>query len=117
MEDALPYLFPKKIIIPYKNDQKVLVINDIIYFEVYKHEITFHLNSAISIKTNGTLADYINKISAPNFVQIHKSYCINLNYVDRTDKQDIIMTNGDKLSLSRKHKEHFHQCLRNFLKG
>lgn len=117
LEEVSPYLVPQKIVIPYQNEEKVLAITDILYFEVYVHEVTFHLTSAKPIKANGTLAYYIDMIRSPHFIQIHKSYCINLNYVDRAGKQHIFLTNGDKLPLGRIYKEHFHQRLRIFLKG
>lgn len=117
LEEVLPRLLPKRIVIPYEDNEKILSTNDILYFEVYNHEITFQLHSAEPITTKGTLAYYINMISTTTFVQIHKSYCVNLHYIDRIDKQYVFMTNGDKLIIGRKYKNDFHRCLRNFLKG
>lgn len=56
-------------------------IYSIVYFESIKHDIILHTNNNKVIKTHGTITEYITLLQKFSFVQCHKSYCVNLNYI------------------------------------
>lgn len=117
MSAAIEYITPKKLSICDKGTQVLLFINDILYLEMFKHQVIIHVMNRDSLKLRGTLAEFVELLPTNKFAQPHKSYFINLNYIDRLNKQKIIMTNGDIIPIGRSKSAAFHECLRGFLKG
>jgi len=84
-----------------------------------KNKQVIHLNKVIYIKSDGHYAEFFcidnNKriisrsslkelssiLPVALFVRVHRSYIINLNYVEKFNKQQVILHNGIKIPLSR----------------
>ncbi|MBQ4093331.1 MAG: LytTR family transcriptional regulator DNA-binding domain-containing protein, partial [Firmicutes bacterium] len=49
----------------------------------------------------GRLADIISDYGEKGFFQIHKSYVVNIGYIDHVSAATVTMFNGDVLPLSR----------------
>lgn len=67
--------------------------------------------------TCGSTQKMISVFSYPSFVQIHRSYCINLNYVDSFTPLAVTMTDGCKIPLSRKKQTIFQERFNNLIRG
>lgn len=117
METALEYIAPKKICLCDKGSQRLLAVNDILYMETFQHKVKIHLANKENIELRGTLGELAEQVPEHKFAQPHKSYLVNLDYIDRLNKQEIIMTNGDLIPVGRSKSGSFHERLRNFLKG
>lgn len=117
MATALDYIAPKKLSICDKGTQMLLLVNDILYLEMFQHRVTIHLLNKNNIEVRGTLSEFVEQLSTSKFAQPHKSYLVNLDYIDRLKKQEIIMTNGDVIPIGRSKNLSFHECLHKFLKG
>lgn len=117
MATALDYIAPKKLSICDKGTQMLLLVNDILYLEMFQHKVTIHLLNKNNIEVRGTLSEFIEQLSTSRFAQPHKSYLVNLDYIDKLNKQEIIMTNGDIIPIGRSKNLPFHECLHKFLKG
>lgn len=92
-------------------------ISEILYFEILRHQLFVHLNSGEKLSMRGTLTELISQVSQRTFVQPHKSYYINMEYVDRLTKQNIVMTNGDLIPIGRSKKDYFQLRLSEYVKG
>lgn len=114
---AMEQILPQKISIFSNGTQLFIPINEILYFEVLRHQLLIHLNSGENISMRGTLTEAIGQVPHSIFAQPHKSFYINLEYVDRLTQQDIIMTNGDLIPISRSRKNHFQLRLSEYMKG
>lgn len=117
MAVALEYTAPKKLSICDKGTQMLLLVNDILYLEMFQHHIVIHLVNKDNIEIRGTLSEFIEELPANKFAQPHKSYLVNLDYIDKLNKQEIIMTNGDLIPIGRSKCSSFQECLHKFLKG
>lgn len=76
-----------------------------------------HLVTKEKIQIRGTLAELVEQLPANKFVQPHKSYLINLEHVDRMNKREIIMTNGELIPIGRSKSDSFDELLRKFMRG
>ena len=85
----------------------VLSICDISYFEVIHHEVTFHMRSGKTLSVKGSLSNYMEQLAKFWFVQPHKSYCVNMDYIDHLTRQSITMTNGDMVPIGRNMSDSF----------
>ncbi len=92
-------------------------INEIMYFEVLRHQLLIHLNNGENISVRSTLTEAISQVPHSIFAQPHKSYYINMEYVDRLTQQNITMTNGDLIPIGRSRKNDFQHRLSEYIKG
>lgn len=113
---ALNEVVPQKLTIFSNCKLMVLSIKDIVYFEIYGHELNVHALDA-TYSYRGALSDVIKTFSGTHFAQPHKSYFVNLAYVYRIESKDIIMAGGDIIPLSILRKDCFIKQLNSFLRG
>ena len=117
LHQALQVITPPQMTIPYQGTQKIIQISDIVYIEIIRHQVLFHMANSIVLEFRGSLKEVIQQINSPWFVQCHKSYCVNLNYIDRITSQTIIMENQDIIPIGRNRKTEFESRLQEYLKG
>jgi len=70
-----------------------------------------------SLEFRSSLKEVMEQLHPSWFVQCHKSYCVNLNYIDSTTHQTVTLVNGETIPIGRKNKEAFEGRLREFLRG
>lgn len=116
MDACLQILNPQKIEIKHNTKNKIIETNSIVYFESLKHNIIFHLNTNQTLETYGTLTDYLNLLDNNVFVQIHKSYCINLQYLTSTQNNLVTLSDSIQLPIGRSKKEHFILKLQHYMR-
>lgn len=92
---------------------QIICLNEIIYCEVMNHKINIHTIKE-DVDYFGTL-DELEKQLDNRFYRCHRSYIVNMNYVVNKEKETAILTNGDKILISRrKHKEFKEKLLKFF---
>lgn len=79
-------------------------VSDIQYFEVYKRMIVVH-SATNKYEFYGKISDIQNDERLIGFVKPHKSYYVNLAFIDHIEADVIIMNNGEKVLLSRNYKQ------------
>jgi len=85
-----------------------LPLYEIKYMEVLKNYVTIHAAEAYSVKRS--LSD-LKKELDDSFYQIHRSYIVNLRFVKKSTKQEVILKDGIMLPLSRKLYDGLNQAL------
>ncbi|MDO4452835.1 MAG: LytTR family DNA-binding domain-containing protein [Lachnospiraceae bacterium] len=92
-----------------------LTAPEIIYFEVQRNIVTIHTTTGIySIRM--TLKAVRNMLAPyPQFVQVHNSFLINLDYYNSYSGGEIILKSNDKIKLSRSFRQQFFQALANYV--
>ena len=79
-------------------------------------------NRIVVVHTAGGNLDYygriseLEKLSDNSFFRCHRSYLINLRYLDRYTSSEIIMTNGDKVILAQKRYSELVKAYMRFIK-
>lgn len=100
----------KKIAIRTKKSVFIIDLEDIIKCQSDRNYTFFYLKDGKKILTSRSLKDYEDILKFPNFVRCHRSYIINLDYLDRYEHKDggtIIMKDGSEIPLSRSSKDAF----------
>lgn len=88
---------------------RIIHFRDIVYCEAIDHKIY--------ICTSNSKVDYYGKLDTlqeeldKRFFRCHRSYIVNMNYVSGREKDFIIMTNGDRIFLSRRRQRLFSEKL------
>ena len=87
----------------YKDRQ--IAFREIAYFETVGRKMILHKGTGEQEIFYGTLKSIQKKIQGKHFELCHKSYLINLEYVKELAGDQIVLVNGEKLPISRKHKK------------
>jgi DNA-binding LytR/AlgR family response regulator len=77
-------------------------VSSLVYGEVTHRTITLHLADQTIISAVMTFTEFQDILKAyPDFIYPHRSYAVNMNYIQYVTKSDIILTDGQKIPLSR----------------
>lgn len=88
----------------FKEGNKVLRLSDIVYIESVKHVLNFYVanNREIDVYTQrGRLDELEKSIQDKRFCRIHKSYLINMDYVESTRRYTASLSHNIELSISK----------------
>ena len=70
--------------------------------EVYNKHLVFHLSDGSTKETRGALTDYENVfLERKEFLKIHRSYILNMNYIHSIEAGEIATYSGKKFPVSR----------------
>ncbi len=104
----------KKLILKTLESMFIVDIENIVRCESDKNYTFFFFTEGKKILVSKTLKEYDMLLSGLSFFRVQQSHLINMNYVDRYDKQDggcVIMKDGTQIPLSQAKKEEFFKML------
>lgn len=85
-----------------ENQYSRIRVSSLVYGEVTHRTITLHLADQTMISAVMTFTEFQDILKAyPDFIYPHRSYAVNMNYIQYVTKSDIILTDGQKIPLSR----------------
>ena len=93
-----------------------LELSEILFIESQKHKITVRTFDEHIVFT-GTLKDYENTLKGHNYYRSNSGYLINLQHVMAIDGEDCIMSNGERLKVSRSRKKGLLDSLAEYIGG
>lgn len=107
----------KTIILSTSDNQYVTSLNNIVYLESEKHYINYYLKNGNIITVRGKLVEDEYDLIENDFIQIHKSYIVNLGLISKIDnKNNELLINGSiYLPISRKYKKELEESYLNYL--
>ena len=103
----------QKISIKIDDSIKCVSAADIMYVEVSKHKLIYHLPDE-TLESYGTLKQAEEALRGCNFVRCNQCYLVNLSYVNGA-KGFTVTVGSDELAISRSNKKSFFQALNRFL--
>lgn len=75
----------------------------LMYAEVINKTVYFHLAEGVVREAAAALADFEGMLLArPEFLKTHRSYLVNLGYMQAVESNCVVMKNGNRLPVSRK---------------
>lgn len=110
----------KKITLPYGSNYKIIDINDIIHIEADSNYSIFNLSNTEKITVSKVLREYEEILPPEQFVRVHKSSIINLNYLLEYNSKNtlqLILKNGDTVTVSRRRASDFFSKIKAFING
>lgn len=80
-----------------------LFFEDILYIESNLHKLIFHIkeNDTVKYTMYAKLDDMDELLRDASFCRIHKSYLVNLRYVESVERYKAGLTNGNSLGISK----------------
>jgi two-component system, LytTR family, response regulator len=99
-----------KIALPVLNGLEFVDITTIIKVEADNVYSVFYLNNGKKIVVSRTLKEIDRMLQRWNFMRVHKSFIINLNYISKYIKGEggmVVLTDGSEVEVSRRSKNEF----------
>ena len=88
-------LTPKETItLKNRDDEKTVFLDDIVYIESFGRKLSIHFINDNTFEIYGKISDMENKLSNKGFLRIHKSYIINMKFLEKiSNYQAYLSTN------------------------
>lgn len=96
------------IIVSRERQKKKLFLDDIYYFEIKGRIVDAHVPEGIFTYYE-QIGELENKIRDKGFFRCHKSYLINLKYVDGYSRKEVVLENGEKIVIAKRRYDEFVQ--------
>lgn len=97
-----------------------VLVSDITYVEIQGHYLIYHLKSGTGqkgeLRVRGNIKDEGRQLRSYNFCQAHKSYLVNLEYVEEIRTGEVIV-GGTTLPVGRSFKNQLGQEYLRFVRG
>lgn len=87
------------LMIRYANSNKAVPIDNIYYIESRNHKVILYLKDG-ELEYYAKIGDLEQELQN-SFFRIHKGYLINMFYIDSYTKTEILLTNGERLMISK----------------
>ncbi|MCL2391852.1 MAG: LytTR family DNA-binding domain-containing protein [Oscillospiraceae bacterium] len=112
---AVDKIAPQKFSIAENGRSYVLPISDILYFEASGHTLTLHSKTR-TYECRMKIGDAEALLPRNAFVSPHKGYIVNLDFIDAVNEHDLVLTNAEKIPISRRRKKAFELALFRFVR-
>lgn len=114
---AIDLLNDRNTIFTYNTRKSVntIYLSQILYIESKSRKLVIHTTDSEEIEFYGKMKDAASKITALNFGQPHNSYLVNMEKIKKVESSYIIMQNDQKILISKKFHNSFHNSYRNFI--
>ncbi|MEY8338509.1 LytTR family DNA-binding domain-containing protein [Lachnospiraceae bacterium 62-35] len=103
------------IIVSRERQKKKLFLDDIYYFEIKGRMIDVHGTEGVFTYYE-QIGSLEGKLWDKGFFRCHKSYLINLKYVDVYNRQEVILENGEKIMIAKRRYDEFCQKILKFMR-
>ncbi|MCL2717621.1 MAG: LytTR family DNA-binding domain-containing protein [Lachnospiraceae bacterium] len=92
-----------KITMVFIEGRKEIFVDKIYYVESNKHKLYFKLVKSIDkvYSLYGKLDEIESKLKEYDFLRIHKSYLVNMRFIESIERYKVIMLNGERLPVPR----------------
>ncbi|MEI6578265.1 MAG: LytTR family DNA-binding domain-containing protein [Eubacteriales bacterium] len=97
-----------------KEGNCIIEIKEIFFIEVYNKHLYVNAENQV-YECTGTLAEEEKKFKKYNFVMCHKSYLVNLRYIKLVGIDNIQLTNGKQIPLSKNFKTDVKAALNKYI--
>ena len=91
----------RSLYVPTKDGAKVFPLADLLYVEVQRHNIVYHLEGQDPQAVRGTLTKVAEDLGAGQFVRISNSCIVNADQVRAIEGPNVVMADGSTLAMSR----------------
>jgi two-component system response regulator LytT len=93
---------PKKLVVKSNGNQITVLLDDIIYIESIQRDQLIHLKDAKPIVMHSTIDQLALTLKDFGFMNVFKGYIINYKFISLIRDDDILLTTGDVIPMSRR---------------
>lgn len=92
-----------KMVFEFQEGKKRICLEDIVYIESNLHKLVFYMSGEDTVKYTiyAKLDDMDELLKDKGFCRIHKSYLVNLKYIESMERYKAILSGGQTLAISK----------------
>lgn len=94
------------IVVANDNGRYKIMLKDLRYIETSRRKLLFHTGRE-TIPCYKTMREMEKKLCSQDFVRCHSGYLVNMYYIKRIEKLDIILTTGEHIPISQPRRREF----------
>ena len=114
LDDAIAEISASRFTFSANGRSQIWKYSEIFYFEVLKHYVTLHTGDE-EYTMRASLKDVFSALPQGYFCTPHHSYVVNCAHIKYAGNQDICLTNGVHIPISRRKRAEFEQQLHTYL--
>lgn len=103
--------------LPTEDGVRVVPLRQVVCIEVMKHKLTYHLEGEAPLEVRGSLVQVEEELADAPMVRISKSCLANMDQISVVRSQEMQMSNGEVLRISRAHKRSVTEKVTDYLGG
>lgn len=92
---------PGQLVIRWKRTDKVLPCSEILYIEVLDSLLKLHTRTGNEYQTGGHLSQIEQRLPPGQFLRCHKSYLVNMDYVEGIRRYSLLLASGQNIPVSK----------------
>ena len=96
------------IVVSRERQKRKMFLDDIYYFEIKGRVVDVH-GAADVFTYYERIGELEDKLAGKGFFRCHKSYLVNLKYVDGYNRQEAVLENGEKIVIAKRRYDKFVQ--------
>lgn len=93
-----------------------IAVSSLSYIEVMAHYLIYHTADR-EYKLRGSMKECEEELRPYYFARVHKSYLVNLSFVDNIRSGEVILTDGCKIPVGRAYRESLMQHFMEYIQG
>ncbi len=82
-------------------------LNELLIVETYGRKLRYFMLGGSEHLCEGQISEAARSLSQFGFFQIHRSYIVNLKYIEKVNSREITLCNGLKIGIGRAHSKEF----------
>ncbi|QHQ61519.1 response regulator [Anaerocolumna sedimenticola] len=79
--------------------RKVIPMKEISYFEIWKRLVKVHTKNGESVEYYGTMEQLEKQMQDKDFLRVHRSYMVNLQYIGKFTRPSLILKTGEVIPI------------------
>jgi len=103
--------------IPTDDGVRVVPLRQVVWIEVMKHRLTYHLQGEKPLSARGSLVQIEEELADAPMVRISKSCLVNMDQISVMRSQEMQMADGEVLRISRTHRRAVTEKVTDYLGG
>lgn len=118
LQKAVSTIKVRQAVFQFQSERTMITLrySDIIYFESNKRKFIIHTKTE-KYEFYATMRELLAQINPGQFVQIHNSFVVNMDYVSTVRGHEIILDQGECLNMTPKFLEIFNQRYKNYVQA
>ncbi len=101
--------------IPTENGMRVVRQSEVVYVDILKHDLHYHLTDGSELRMRGSLKAAEEELDQQMFVRISASCIINITRVSYIHPDSVVMDDGTELFYSRSRRKHALEVLNEYV--
>ena len=101
--------------LPTENGLRVVPQSELLYVDMSKHDVCYHLADGTCLKERGSLRAAEERLGVASFVRVSSGCLANMGRVARIGRESIVIEDGTELFFSRSQRKRALESLANFM--